>query len=220
MLMIKFLSWDTSFFGYKVGESNFIPNFQEADEAGYRLLYVRLKTLQEIPSASYIDHRVEFYKDVFEVFERQKLYSLLGHELTPELIHLSELSGIHSRYKLDPNFKNQEFEKLYFEWIRKSLSGEMANEVLAYIDSGEILGFVTIKLKGEQAHIGLIAVNEKAQGKGVGSALLKGAENFAFEHNAKTIHVPTQKNNHKACQFYSKAGYLIENEEFIYQVWF
>lgn len=216
--MIKYLPWDTSFFGYKVGETLESPDLDEAKEEGYKLLYVRSKTPQKMDA--FVDHRVRFYKNISPVSVKDDhLISLLGKPLTPELIHISEVSGGHSRYKLDKNFKSQEFERLYREWIRKSLTGEIADDVIAYMNSGEVAGLVTVKLKETEAHIGLIAVTEKVQGKGVGSVLINAVEDFAFKHGARTLHVPTQKNNEGSCRFYSKNGFSIEYEEFIYQIW-
>lgn len=215
--MIKLLTWDSSFFGYKIGESREMPSQEEVKAGQYDLVYVR--STHKLNTSAFCDHRVQFKKAAPKSVSQQSLKSLLGSKITPELLKLAEDAGIYSRFKLDPGFQNNEFKKLYHEWLLKSLSGEMANEVFAHYSEGSLTGFVTVKLKENAAHIGLIAVSESARGQGVGLKLINAVEDFAYSKGMKTIHVPTQNNNEAACSFYKKCGFSLESEEYVYHLW-
>lgn len=212
--MIKTLEWDTNFFGYKVGESYDVPDEKESAAQGYRLIYIKSK--KRLGLNYFFDHKVTFSKKT-QPHDKlpEEMKSILGVELNDQLIKLALISGEHSRFKLDPNFKSKEFEKLYTEWIKKSLNGQLAEEVYTYGNEG----FVTVRLKGNDAQIGLIAVSPTAQGKGVGKKLLTAAEKFAYDHGASTLYVPTQGSNAIACRFYESFGFTLFSEEFLYHQW-
>ena len=211
--MINQLSWDSNFFGYKVGETTGIPDVAIAKRDNFKLIYI--KSHSPLALDIFCDQKVTFAKDIQNVKFPDNIKSVMGEELTESLLKLSFLSGIYSRFYLDKNFSNNEFTKLYSEWIKKSLSGILADEVFVC----EEMGFVTIKIKNQDAHIGLIAVSEEAQGKGVGSSLLKAAENFAYTKGAKTIYVPTQITNLPACKFYQHYGFKEFSKEYTYHLW-
>jgi dTDP-4-amino-4,6-dideoxy-D-galactose acyltransferase len=213
--MIKLLEWDTNFFGYKIGEINEVPDESLAKYQGYKLLYARSTPKKPLIINSFMDHKVQFVKSVEPVLFDQTLLTQAGNELFPWLLDLALLSGNYSRFKLDTNFKAGEFERLYQEWIEKSLSRALVDEVIQF----EEKGFVTIKKKGLEAHIGLIAVSEKFQGLGIGKTLLKAAENFALKNGLNTLHVPTQKININACSFYERYGFQVEFEELTHHIW-
>lgn len=59
------------------------------------------------------------------------------------------------------------FETLYGLWIKRSLNGEIATDVLGYVDNGRILGILTYRQKENEATIGIIAVDSQASGHGV-----------------------------------------------------
>jgi len=80
---------------------------------------------------------------------------------------------------------------------------------VAEIDK-KIVGFMVIHKEfynhGPKLHIKEIAVNSRFQGKGVGKALMEKAEEFAKNHNIKTIYLFTSSDA-KAFEFYKKIGY-------------
>ena len=76
----------------------------------------------------------------------------------------------------------------------------------------------TINNKLKKAEIGLIAVYNKAQSKGIGTQLLKSVENWALKQKLENICVVTQEENYNTCQFYEKNIYEISDKTYIYNV--
>lgn len=214
MSTIRLLEWDTKFFGYRIGESAGLPDLDEAKTQNYRLIYVRSQNPLDLDL--FCDHKVTFFK---KISPKQKvsneISSAKGTPLDDTLLDLAILSGSNSRFKLDQHFKSHEFEKLYTEWITKSLNGALADQV--FIHGAD--GLVTVKIKNGEAHIGLIAVSLNSQGKGIGKKLLMAAENFAFENGASMLYVPTQEINVQACKFYENYGFTRFSEELTYHLW-
>jgi ribosomal protein S18 acetylase RimI-like enzyme len=68
-------------------------------------------------------------------------------------------------------------------------------------------------------HIGLIAVDEAARGKGIGSVLLNWVFNYATLHGFKQVNVVTQAANTGALNFYEQHGFEIISRTFLYHVW-
>lgn len=218
--MIRYLEWDSNFFGYKIGESQGMPDVNEAKKEGYKLLYVKSKTpIAELDNQFYSDHKIIHRKELTSPTELTGVKSLKGTPLTNDLQNLAYEAGHVSRYKLDPHFKNDEFKKLYKEWIKNSLSGEIANEVFGYFEDEKCLGFITVKIKGSEASIGLLVIDPSAQGRGLATILTKAAESYAQSNGASYLLVATQASNTNACRFYTKNGYQEYNEELIYHLW-
>jgi dTDP-4-amino-4,6-dideoxy-D-galactose acyltransferase len=137
--------------------------------------------------------------------------------LDQSLLNLALLSGHKSRFKKD-NHLNHKFESLYKLWIKKSLSGEMADAVFVAQSNDIIQGFVTVKKKNNHGQIGLIAVAPEAQGKGFGSKLLQAAEYWYVQNNIKKCTVVTQLDNIGACKLYERIGYRKEKTELVFHI--
>jgi ribosomal protein S18 acetylase RimI-like enzyme len=136
-----------------------------------------------------------------------------------KLITLALQSGAYSRFKIDQNFRNNEFERLYLEWIVKSVSKELADEVLIYSEDDEILGFITLSKKNGKGTIGLIAVDENQRGKSIGKKLIGRGLLYFKENNIAETDVVTQKANSIACRFYETCGFRIKSIVNIYHLW-
>ena len=144
------------------------------------------------------------------------IQSYLANDISKEINELAYLSGTYSRFKIDENFTSKNFIDLYDEWVRKSITREIADEVFVYIEQSKILGFVTVSVKNNIGSIGLIAVNPKHQGKKIGSHLLNQVELFLTSKNITELQVPTQKANQLACDFYIKNGFEQFSNQNIY----
>jgi ribosomal protein S18 acetylase RimI-like enzyme len=90
---------------------------------------------------------------------------------------------------------------------------------LVYKKDKKILGMVTLKLNTETSVIGLIAVDNAAQGMGIGQQLMAECERISIENNIKTIEVATQEFNQKAYHFYQKCGFSVKSRQYIYHFW-
>ena len=98
--------------------------------------------------------------------------------------------------------------------LRRWVDGEAECLVHVAEDAeGSILGFSMVRLRPEllshepSAHLEAIALDERAEGKGVAKALLDAAEREAFAGGALTMTLHVFANNERARNFYDRAGY-------------
>lgn len=223
---LKRLDWDSDFFGYEVAICNGFTtdesDFLRIKNAPFKLIYIGLN--QALPMVP--DHF--FFADEKIVFEREigsdSFYKMddcieLVFENSEQLTNLALQSGIYSRFKLDPNFTNHEFEKLYSIWIENSLKREEHQRVFAYVSDSKVEGFVSISNKSGVLNIGLIAVDENIRGKGIGRKLIDAVCLYAQQNRFEKISVVTQAANENAMNFYYKNKFHVVSRTFIYHVW-
>lgn len=220
--MIEKLIWDSDFFKYKVGRIKIVDSIDSLDfidqAKEFELVYVMAdRALPANPLFRLVDQKLVFSKPLINNNIDQKIV-----EFNPdihsfdELLNLTYLSGKFSRFKLDQEFKSNEFERLYFQWIQNSLS-DKESKVLVYIEGNTIAGFVSIDSKiNKEAKIGLIAVSENFQGRGIGTKLIQAAGSVAFQNGNTELEVVTQAENQSAVGLYLKNDFSLISSTFIY----
>ena len=226
------LTWDSSFFGYKVGmievedPHDFNHEIFVEKAQDYKLIYIFSKQKIVHAPLRLVDEKITFEKiiDSKDIKEIKGGPAISGFDPTKhdleELKDLALLSGIYSRFFTDHNFFNQEYKNLYLEWIDKSVKGDNAFNTLIYPFGNKIVGFVTVSQKNETtADIGLIAVNSNFRGKGIASGLIKAAIKSAGKNNFKKIQVVTQSANKPAVSLYKKIGFEEKSSINIYHYW-
>jgi ribosomal protein S18 acetylase RimI-like enzyme len=224
----EILQWDSDFFNFKVAKikNGLLLNedfFEKLYNENVQLAYYSSKEKLNRSSNEYynldlVDEKVTFIKEIEQSSLTDKIESYVEHHTDRQLIDLAIESGAYSRFNVDPNIGRKNYEELYTQWIIKSVSREIADDVLVYRIEGQIAGFVTVGQKNERADIGIIAVDKACRGKGIGKTLMKTAENFYF-NKLKLIQVVTQKNNLPAIKLYEGCRYMIEKVEFLYHLW-
>ncbi len=226
--MIKKLQFDSDLFGYSVGTIDVSGvtdkeiNAWLKNSGEFRLLYVTSdeEISSSLPGLVLVDIKTRLEKEPGEpinaVPEAIEEYDSKNDE---QIRQLAFQSGLYSRFSQDPGFKNNEFEKLYAKWIAGSLDGSLADNVVVYKDGNDYRGFVTIKHCSTFLEIGLIAVDEKSRGKGIGTALLNYVDYLATIGGINKIEVSTQFANQPAMNLYQKAGYIISSKKYIYHRW-
>ena len=236
-LGFQLLPWDSSLFGFPVArvsantfDSERLPNVLEAlRSAGVRLAYastpwsdtVATKALG-MAGARCVDRSVRYRK---EGLSRRPMpsgiESVLGKPCTPHLERLALSSGARSRFRADPGIPAEIFEKLYRAWIRRSMAGEIAGEVLVIRAGGAVSGMVTVagSDSAPTGVIGLIAVDETHRGKGYGKQLVLGAEAWCAGRGLQALEVVTQARNAAACSLYDACGYGIVHDDAVFHLW-
>lgn len=231
--MIKILDWDTKFFGFGVArleshdidESQLIHELHQLKNDGIRLVYCICHDEALGHTASkfgrLVDRKATFHKK----FDGEPAYphnvlieEYTSEEPTEDLYNLAIQSGLCSRFNVDSGLPNDKFVELYKTWIRNSTKKKIAFKVLVAKNSEHLIGMVTLGEKDGRADIGLIAVDSKYRGQGIGNALMYQAEN-EFLKQFSEGQVVTQKDNIAACRLYEKCGYAIEKIEHIYHIW-
>jgi ribosomal-protein-alanine N-acetyltransferase len=75
---------------------------------------------------------------------------------------------------------------------------------------GEVLGFIVAESRRKTGHIITIDVVAHARRAGVGSALLRAAEDRLLQAGAVTVALETPVNNESAIRFYKRSGFFVE----------
>jgi len=232
-MSIQHLAWDSNFFGYKTGlielKHNVIIPLYDIIQRNpeYKLIYIRCAPAHiqqdEIKALGgiLVDKKVTFVQQIppspYQYSENVVLYS--ESEPTKEIIELGLASGIYSRFKIDPHFKNNEFERLYEIWIRNSTNKTIAKHVITYQKDGKYIGLLTLGEKNKRADIGILAVNEQYRGLGIGKVMIQKAFELSVQMGHSQLQVVTQRANENACKFYESVGFKIDTIENIYHLW-
>lgn len=223
------LKWDTDFFGYKVGKISLNDN--DLDENlllsnDFKLIYLfsnepLSEALVKKHNLFLSDEKIDLITSVsnltFNNFENENLVELTL--LDDNLLDLTFQSGHFSRFKIDSNFKNNEFERLYTAWIEQSITHKNADKVIGFLLNNKVVGFITFVLKNNMFDIGLIAVNEQYRSLKIGKQLLAYVFNYSVSKNVDFVTVTTQNNNQGALNFYLKNSFSINQTTYIYHLW-
>lgn len=216
-----------------------------ANSSGYRLIYLMYPPdrtcSKQIPTekspGSLVDWKTTYClalsslnctKLCHKAFQQKsfkvKPFRSNNNQPSSALISLAIASGEYSRFCIDAKVPRYGYEGMFTEWIKNSVNKSVADEVFVAIDSNDQeIGFITVRTKGSDVHIGLLAVNSNCRRLGVASALLSRAALWAMEQigaieNA-TLSVITQGSNAPACSCYERFGFRETTVQAIYHVW-
>jgi dTDP-4-amino-4,6-dideoxy-D-galactose acyltransferase len=242
--MITYLAWDSDFFERKIGRISLSSaailedDLADGKAQGYDLIYVFSENeIDKKYQDKLVDIKVIFEKGLENDLTRSVNSLVCGtqnesifafcvpqteefdSEEFENLYHLAYISGEYSRFKKDKKIGEDSFQKLYREWVNNSINQQIADYVLVYEKDKKNFGMVTLKLNTDTSVIGLIAVDNAAQGMGIGQQLMAECERISIENNIKTIEVATQELNQKAYQFYQKCGFLVKSRQYVYHFW-
>ena len=141
----------------------------------------------------------------------------------PELETIARTGHTDSRFYNDRGFPREGCDSLYAAWIRRSLEGALADAVFVPVVDGKAAGYVTCTQDAESARrgwIGLLGVGAEAQGRGVGSALVKRAIEWFQEAGMDEVRVVTQGRNEGAQRVYRRCGFLPHDRGLWYHKWY
>jgi len=226
------LDWDSAFFKFKV--ASVIPhslNVVEIEEMttqmkaeDVRLAYWKTPIqIDKFPSNTDVNLAdVACLYSIGLPSERNihpqiSLYS--GETISQELENIAIQCGIFSRFNLDKNFPSNSFEQLYRIWIQKSVSKEIADDILVYHENNILAGIVTVSVKNAVGNIGLFGIEESMRGRGIGKALLNAAISYFSDKNCMRSQVVTQSKNDAACGLYEKCGFTVIEKKYCYHFW-
>ena len=232
----KKLEWDSSFFGFDIAliSMPFSPEQLEAawvemEQQGIRFAYAfctpgALEERMLIAKGARIPAtRVDFRKDILPTTEIlhtpfHLLEYPMGEDYEP-LVTPALQSGIYSRFRMDSKLHTNTFERMYTEWIKKAVAGEIADVVLVVSDGNTPAGMITLSKKNQMVKIGLFAVLHIYRRQGLGTLLLSAAEQCGIKNGCKTIEVTGQMQNREACSFYESSGMEITLLQNALHVW-
>jgi dTDP-4-amino-4,6-dideoxy-D-galactose acyltransferase len=233
----KILEWDSQFFGYKIASiidsdlklTELEIIMKELKLQGVRLAYCFVNPEDEISnknlkkvSGLLVDEKITFSTSITEtdIYTGSDFIKPYNLNYTSDRIKSIALqSGIYSRFRVDSNFKNNEYERLYTEWIDKSVQREIAEEVLVYLENEDEKGLITLAIRGNTGSIGLLAVDNEERGKSIGKKLVHSALIYFKEKRVNIVEVVTQVENKGACGFYRSLGFEVKSIVNIYHLW-
>lgn len=227
------LAWDTELFGFPVARlisRDVSKAAAQMKEFGIRLAYASVPMHDSEARAKLtgagallVDRRLRFRKDLTAPLRMPEgAESWSGRASTPDLEELALASGHLSRFRVDPRIPSEVFRTLYLTWIRRSLSGEIADEVLVIEADRVAKAMVTLGKStnfGAVGTIGLLAVAAGARGRGYGKRLIAAAEAWCVSHGATALEVVTQGRNTEACALYASSGCNVVADDVVYHLW-
>jgi dTDP-4-amino-4,6-dideoxy-D-galactose acyltransferase len=231
------LDWDSKFFGYKVVSVRPLKMelkdlellIDELKNNDVETAYCFVNHFDEISNnslsnsiASLADEKVTFAIElhVGDDYKTSSFVNPYKLDYTSDRLKLLALqSGTYSRFKTDKKFQNNEYQKLYIEWIDRSVRKEIASDILVYYKNDEEKGFVSLDIRNETGYIGLVAVDELERGNSIGKVLMNAALHAFMERGIFNVEVVTQKANTIACEFYKSLGFRIIEIENVYHIW-
>lgn len=239
---IELVKWDSDNFGFKVGKVNCESSISNeinlldlvltvsriGKENGYRLLYLFFPNIVLLTDDVVLNFDI-FLADRKTIYIKEldnnsdidcdRISSYKFQKPDSQLLALAYESGKYSRFKIDKHFSDDVFKNMYDIWISRSVSKEIADDVLVYEEDGIIKGMLSYKVENTKCVIGLVAVNPIFQGKSIGSKLIKKLETILITHGIYLIEVATQMNNSFACNFYEKNDFKVKLITNIYHIW-
>lgn len=229
MFKIERLEWDSSFFGYEVGkvvvDSQEIFKIEDCMEKieQFKLLYVYSRDSIDLLKSNLVDRKVIFAQNCYETVKEEvnvmQSFNSKKHNFE-QLKELALESGRYSRFYVDKNFNNQEYERLYTRWIENAVNDDLTFDIILAVKNNFIIGFATLNKKNNVlGDIGLVAVSKESRGLGIGKQLMQEALARAQQAGFTEIQVVTQLDNLAAMNLYKSTKFKIKEIINIYHLW-
>ncbi len=239
----ELLSWDSEFFGRSIGkvctdtldshQAAEIDEWARAEKVAGLYFLARAdcaKTIQTAESSGF------GLVDIRTTFELSPLDNLLvdstlrpdlrirpaqGEDL-PSLQAIAQSAHRDTRFFSDPHFPRARAEALYSTWIKLEYQGRAQKVLVAAAPSNNAVGYISCHYDATNAagQIGLVGVDERFRGEGLGHALVLASLHWFASQNAKRVSVVTQGKNMAAQRLYQRCGFLIRNLQLWYHKWY
>ncbi|HEX2033074.1 MAG TPA: GNAT family N-acetyltransferase [Chloroflexota bacterium] len=117
-----------------------------------------------------------------------------------------------SRFAADPFFSPSQVEAFHRAWVANLYRG-LAQATLVREVDGQVAGFVTCALHGQEGRIPLIATGAGYRRRGLGRSLVEAALGWFAGAGARLVRVKTQAHNYAALALYHRAGFTVTQTE-------
>lgn len=234
-ITVEHLPWDSDFFSFPVGRialpTTAISPEQLKDavsHSGETLTYVFLpiggnasretekkrSALVEL-GGKCCDLKTVYRKAIAPNCGESAATSVCASQLTPALEALAYASGWCSRFVTDERL-SRHFKPMYLIWLKRELE---RGKVFVRPDADNPQGMATVSVQDGLGKIGLVAVDAKHCGRGIGSALLKDIDRWLAREGVGMCEVVTQGMNLAARQLYEKSGFRLHSQMEVWHVW-
>ena len=143
-----------------------------------------------------------------------------GDESQVQDVAAAAFKGYFGHYHADSRLDRCKCDQAYQSWALRSCKGA-ADEVLVAEQNGEVLGFATLRLNSSEEGEGvLVAVAPKAQGRGIGPALMIDCMHWCKDRGAKSMIISTQIRNISTQKMWCRIGFEPSYSYYTFHKWF
>lgn len=129
--------------------------------------------------------------------------------------------GYLGHYHADARLDTAACDAVYPSWTYRScVSREVADEVLILEQDSQLVGFITLQLRGNYGVVPLQGVDPSLQGHGLGRKLISGALKWMAAHGAHQVEMCTQVTNLPSQKVWSRMGFEPSHAEYTFHKWF
>jgi ribosomal protein S18 acetylase RimI-like enzyme len=223
------LEWDSQFFGIRIGKLVVDQTLHITDDMvqswkkeGFQCLYIDTPITTSVTNEStavLVDAGVRclLKRDTGNAQLDPEVTSI--STMTEALEALGVLAGKHSRFMRDDHFPQERSKALYTTWIKKSLHGEMGDDIYIIGDEYQPKGFIAFQRKNDHVQIGLMAILPEARNRGLSKKLLTAADHFARMHHLPYMILFTQLGNERAQHVFTQNGFTVVSSIHQYHLW-
>jgi len=217
-----YLEWDSSFFNKRIAKlAHRYGSVQSIDMSMFDLVQAKVaatdyKQMNFLTRSGFVlaESEVDFGKTIIDVDNMVfNDINLATENDLPQIESISRCSFLYSRFR-EPWYSEEEKNELYEVWATKAFWGEFDDVCLVERLDDQVAGFITVKVVEKNARVGLLAVANKFQGKGVGKKLVALAEDFSSKKCAQKLFIATQMSNSSAMNLYALLGYRIDSTSY------
>jgi ribosomal protein S18 acetylase RimI-like enzyme len=235
-LSFRLLDWDSNHFGIRIGRV--LPTRVDEELLKEALVWANLQAcdcmylLVESNDAATIrlagefgwrmvDMRITLGAELSTVAKSHAPMRTANSGDLPYLKQLAMQSHKDSRFYTDGNFRATASDELFAIWIERSvLDCDFAGAVFVpELEGNQPAGYITCDMKQGVGDVGLVAIDPKARGRGLGASLLGQAARWFSEQGAERVSVITQGCNIPALRMYERYGFTIESIHLWFHWW-
>ncbi len=233
------LEWDSSFFGRKIArlvipEDHWQPEavlelLEKARRCGVECLYVEipfrnpgLVALGKFPGFRLVDIKTTLENTTREPAADEAdpaITAVPDPRFLPGLNKIMDDLAQKSRFAFDPRFGIGESQRLYREWLRKSLLENFCSDFLTFLVAGTPQAFLSLKMRDNVPYMDLLGVAEPFRGQGIGRRLAEYATGRLSRSGHRCWRIVTQGHNVGALRLYEKLGFQVMQVNLFYHVW-
>jgi len=232
----EILEWDSVFFGFKVAKINTFTSkevyqaiIKELKQQDVKLVYCFAKPFSFEDNvlkenvALLVDEKVTYARIINEdQFDAPEVNIHVYSEgvVSDKMLDIALQTSEHSRFRVDTNFQNEEFKKLYYQWIKNAVENCKDGELFTYEEGATLKGLIYLKEVSDKiGSISLIGVDQGYRGEQIGTKLINQSLSYFKRKKKNEIQVVTQKQNVLACNFYEKNYFKLIDTVNVYHIW-
>lgn len=237
--LVEFLQWDSHFFNKRIGrvkshnlheidinlvdewavknsmdciyylaDGNEILSTMTAEGHDFHLMDLR------------VTYQMDLQKTLFESPEKRLIRQAKSEDL-PKIKHMAGEFHSISRFFADEHFDRDLCKKLYQVWIERDFQ-EVDHYLWVFEQEDQLLGYTSgsVDLVKKTAEIGLVGVDSKWRGQGIGRDLQLGVLCEFQKIGINHVEVVTQGRNPSAMNLYCKSGYRLKSINLWYHKWY